>query len=313
MKTYKEFKETNNLGESFFDRIKSIPEIIAATKAANSGDIEGMKHHAKKYAEKQSSDINKHAELQKKIYSQLAQKSTHPAARAVAKSLSESYESDNEEVELKEGFMDNVVKPLALTAAIAGATGVGSHFDKTHPSQFTADNTRYTIAHNPQDAQGRDAQKKTLNGKPHLVWQHKGQTFALPVNEETEIDEGASSILRAKHYLRVAEPRAKSDAIIAQAKGDKEAEAKANKRLSFTQHVRNKMDFPKLAVESSNPETYAQHLDHHVTTTEPTTANIIKMHDIINSAVKAGGSADHLYNQVAGNQFAHQKYRTAAS
>jgi len=221
--------------------------------------------------------------------------------------------SIKEEVELDEGFMDNVVKPLAITAAIAGATGVGSHFDKTHPSQFTADNTRYTIAHNPQDAQGRDAQKKTLNGKPHLVWQHKGQTFALPVNEETEIDEGASSILRAKHYLRVAEPRAKSDAIIAQAKGDKEAEAKANKRLSFTQHVRNKMDFPKLAVESSNPETYAQHLDHHVTTTEPTTANIIKMHDIINSAVKAGGSADHLYNQVAGNQFAHQKYRTAAS
>jgi hypothetical protein len=68
---------------------------------------------------------------------------------------------------------------------------------------------------------------------------------------ETDLDEGASSILRAKHYLRVAEPRAKGDAIVAQAKGDKEAEAKANKRLSFIQHVKNNMDLRKLAFEST--------------------------------------------------------------
>ena len=87
-----ELDEEFELEESFFGRIKSVPEIISAVKAANNGDIEGMKHHAKKYAEKQSSDSSKHAELQKKIYSHLAQKSTHPSSRAVAKSLSEEFE-----------------------------------------------------------------------------------------------------------------------------------------------------------------------------------------------------------------------------
>jgi hypothetical protein len=89
-------EEVEPLDEGFFGRIKSVPEIISAVKAANNGDIEGMKHHAKKYAEKQSSDSSKHAELQKKIYSHLAQKSTHPASKAVAKSLSEESEIEED-------------------------------------------------------------------------------------------------------------------------------------------------------------------------------------------------------------------------
>jgi len=74
---------------------------------------------------------------------------------------------------------------LAAAAIIGGASGIGSHLDKTHPSQFKSNNTRYTISHNPQDAQGRDAQKTMLNGKPYLVWHWKGQDFAyaLPVKE----------------------------------------------------------------------------------------------------------------------------------
>lgn len=99
-----ELDEEVELEESFFGRIKSVPEIISAVKAANNGDIEGMKHHAKKYAEKQSSDSSKHAELQKKIYSHLAQKSTHPSSRAVAKALSEEFES------LDEISVDKIVK-----------------------------------------------------------------------------------------------------------------------------------------------------------------------------------------------------------
>lgn len=158
--------------------------------------------------------------------------------------------SVKEQTEIDEGFVNNVVKPLALTAAIAGATGVGSHLDKIHPSQFKSDNITYTIAHNPQDAQGRDVQKKTLNGKPHLVWQHKGQTFALPVNEETGIDEAISKALRLKHFEKNYGDKIKTVAIT----GTPEKSEKAKKKLSFLQHVKNNLDAQKFATESASDD-----------------------------------------------------------
>jgi hypothetical protein len=126
-KSNRSYSEEVELDEGFFGRIKSVPEIISAVKAANNGDIEGMKHHAKKYAEKQSSDSSKHAELQKKIYSHLAQKSTHPASRAVAKSLSEEVEQIDE---LSKKTLGSYVKKATSDVGLAGfvkGTTVNDH------------------------------------------------------------------------------------------------------------------------------------------------------------------------------------------
>ena len=97
----------------------------------------------------------------------------------------------NEEVD--EGWKDvakGAGRGLAAAAIIGGASSIGNHFDKTHPGQqFNANNTRYTISHNPQDAQGRDAQKTIINGKPYLVWRWKGRDFAYALPEKNSYEE----------------------------------------------------------------------------------------------------------------------------
>lgn len=106
----------------------------------------------------------------------------------------------NNEEGTVEGWKDvakGAGRGLAAAAIIGGASGIGSHFDKTHPGQqFNASNTRYTISHNPQDAQGRDAQKTILNGKPYLVWHWKGQDFAYALPEKNAYQESLEQKLK---------------------------------------------------------------------------------------------------------------------
>ena len=100
---------------------------------------------------------------------------------------------EEENDELDEGWKDvakGAGRGLAAAAIIGGASSIGNHFDKTHPGQqFNANNTRYTISHNPQDAQGRDAQKTIINGKPYLVWRWKGRDFAYALPEKNSYEE----------------------------------------------------------------------------------------------------------------------------
>lgn len=128
---------------------------------------------------------------------------------------------------------------------------------------------------------------------------------------DTDLEEGASSELMLKHFMRDGKAKAIGNALTAKTEKDKE---KAEKSLSLIKSLQNKRDLLKLTTESvSDLEAAKFELTHHVTNTIPSSKNIIKMHDWIHHIHKLGGSSDHEYEKIANNPLVPQPYRTAAS
>ena len=126
-----------------------------------------------------------------------------------------------------------------------------------------------------------------------------------------EFIEESSSRLKSK-FIKFAEPKAKADAIVAQYKGNKPEQNKADKTLKLVSRIKNKLDLTKGVYESI--ESDHQNLDNHVTNSMPTQENITKMHDMVHKIASSGNvSHDSVYDKISGNALAHQKYRDAAS
>jgi hypothetical protein len=126
-----------------------------------------------------------------------------------------------------------------------------------------------------------------------------------------EFIEESSSRLKSK-FIKLVEPKAKADAIVAQYKGNKPEQDKADKTLKLVGKIKNKLDLTKSVYESI--ESDYQNLDNHVTTTIPTQQNITKMHDMVHKiATNTNVSHGTIYDKISGNALAHQKYKEAAS
>ena len=91
-----------------------------------------------------------------------------------------------------EGVVDDL-KSLGKASAVAVGLGAAAHlgnaFDKDHTPTITVDGRPAYVLKHSDNGYGRNAVTKVIGGQPYKVWTNKGQLYATPIIDESQMHE----------------------------------------------------------------------------------------------------------------------------